>query len=213
MTTNNSEQKEGNTVSIIGPGIALLIAGFGVGWMVGLSVSPVVSIVITSVVGAVAGLVGGLSGLEEQPKWKINPWPIAFLILGIVIGSVFGIQARTQDWFGTDVSDEIAMWQRTGLEMSQAQIAERLFERTYPSDIEQGPAAPSEQVQLAASSVLFSGAVSTEECEVFRLLAGDALRLELEGSLNDKLPQLAQMISDNDNLEWIVKEVICVEEE
>lgn len=209
MENNHSEQKQGSGQFAAGPAIALMIMGFGVGWLVGLSVSPVVSIVITSVVGAAAGLVGGLSGLEEQPKWQINPWPLAFLILGMVIGSVFGIQARTQDWLGTDVSDEIAMWQKTGLKMPPEKIAERLFERTYPS--EGGPAAPAGEGQLAATTVLFSGAVSDDECKVFRLLSGQDLRLGLETAINDKLPQLAEIISDDDDLEWVIREVICVE--
>ncbi|MHC4560847.1 MAG: hypothetical protein ACYS80_26495, partial [Planctomycetota bacterium] len=128
-------------------------------------------------------------------------------------GSIFGIQARTKDWFGTDISDEIAMWQAAGLEIPPEKIAERLFERTYPSDGEQsGPAAPPAEVQMAASTVLFSGAVSAEECESFQFLAGIELRIEMETSTNDKLPQLAGMISDDNNLEWIVKEVICAED-
>jgi hypothetical protein len=188
-----------------------LITGFGVGWMVGLSVSPVVSIVITSVVGSVAGIVGGLSGLEEQPKWKINPWPIAFLLLGMVLGSVFGIQARTKDWFGTDISDEIAMWQATDLEIPPEKIAEILFERTYPDDGAQSGSAASAEVQMASKTVLFSGAVSADECESFQFLAGEDLRLELETSTNDKMPQLAGMINDDDDLEWIIKEVLCAE--
>jgi hypothetical protein len=164
--------------------------------------------VITSVVGAVAGIVGGLSGLEEQPQWKINPWPMALLILGMVIGSVFGIQARAKDWLGTDISDEIAMWQAAGLEMPPEKIAARLFERTYPGDSTQSsPAAPLAEAQMAASTVLFSEGVL--ECDSLRFLEGIDLRIELETSTNDKLPQVAEIISDDNDLAWLVKEVIC----
>lgn len=211
METSKSEQ-EGSWLTYAGLAIPLLITGFGVGWLVGLSVSPVVSIVITSVVGSVAGIVGGLSGLEEQPKWKINPWPIALLILGMVLGSVFGIQARTKDWLGTNISDEIAMWQTTGLQIPPEEIAARLFERAYPGDSESSaPAVLPAEFQMASSTVLFSGAVSAEECDSFRFLTGADLRLELETSTNDKLPQLAAMIGDDNDLEWIIKEVICAE--
>lgn len=210
MENSKSEQK-GTWLTYAGLAIPLLITGFGVGWLVGLSVSPVVSIVITSVVGSVAGIVGGLSGLEEQPKWKINPWPIALLILGMVLGSVFGIQARTQDWLGTDISDEIAMWQAAGLEMPPEKIAARLFERTYPADGAQSSSAPpAAEAMMAASTVLFSAAVSAEECDSIKFLFGDDLRIKLElSSDNDKLPRLAAIISDNDDLEWVIREVIC----
>jgi len=210
LENSKSEQKR-RWQTYAGLAIPLLITGFGVGWMVGLSVSPVVSIVITSVVGSAAGIVGGLSGLEEQPKWKINPWPIALLILGMVLGSIFGIQARTKDWFGTDVSDEIATWQATGLQMSPEKIAERLFERTYPADSAQSSSAPpSAEALMAANTVLFSAAVSADECDSFKFLFGNDLRIKLELSTdNDKLPRLAAIISDNDDLEWVIKEVIC----
>ena len=45
---------------------ALVVTGFGIGWLAGLSVSPVVSIVLTSVTGVAAAAVTALSGLKEE---------------------------------------------------------------------------------------------------------------------------------------------------
>lgn len=52
--------------SSIGKIVALVVTGFGIGWLAGLSVSPVVSIVITSVTGSVATIVAALSGVKDE---------------------------------------------------------------------------------------------------------------------------------------------------
>jgi hypothetical protein len=122
---------------------ALVVTGFGIGWLAGLAVSPVVSIVISSVLGTVAAVVAVLSGLEPtstdgektatlrqflglHPK----PWPIMWLVIGIAIGSMFGIRARNYHWFGSDLSSELAKWEDADL--ANNAIARRLFELQYP---------------------------------------------------------------------------------
>ncbi|MFZ4660329.1 MAG: hypothetical protein ACOYNY_25185 [Caldilineaceae bacterium] len=45
---------------------ALVVTGFGIGWLAGLSVSPVVSIVLTMVTGSVATIIAALSGVKEE---------------------------------------------------------------------------------------------------------------------------------------------------
>jgi len=125
---------------------SLLIIGAGIGWLIGLSVSPVVSIVITSVTGAAAAIVAAMSGLENQPntsgkdetkshnfRAKINPFPMALLVFGIITGSIIGIIARNQDWFGSQeqsaLSSEINQWTAMGL--PQEEVVRRLFENQY----------------------------------------------------------------------------------
>ena len=93
---------------------ALVITGFGIGWLAGLAVSPVVSLVISSVLGTVAAIVAVLSGLEPTSTngektatlrqflgLHPNPWPIALLVVGITFGSVLGILARNNNWLGS----------------------------------------------------------------------------------------------------------------
>jgi hypothetical protein len=105
----------GSTQTRIEVPIALVVIGLGIGWLAGLSVSPVVSIVISSVLGTVAAVVAMLSGLEPtstdgektatvrqflglQPK----PWPIMWLVIGIAVGSMFGIRAQLPlVWLGS----------------------------------------------------------------------------------------------------------------
>lgn len=122
---------------------ALVVTGFGIGWLAGLAVSPVVSIVITSVLGTVAAVVAVLSGLEStSPAGEKtatlrqflglhpNPWPVALLVIGITLGSVFGILARNYNWLGSDLSSELNKWARADLENNA--VALRIFELQYP---------------------------------------------------------------------------------
>jgi hypothetical protein len=102
--------------------LALLLTGAGIGWLAGLSVSPVISVIITSITGAAAALVAALAGLDAKPDpaegemplrklpANISPYPLAALIAGIVVGSIFGVRARNHHWLGSEISSEIAKW-------------------------------------------------------------------------------------------------------
>ena len=128
--------------------LGLLIIGIGIGCLLGVSVSPVVSIAITSLTGAAASIIAALSGLQEKqssPKesdpyqislarWSVNPWPLAVLVLGIIVGSIGGIWVRTHDLLGAniaaEVTNEVKKWTIAGL--SEEEIARRLFELEHP---------------------------------------------------------------------------------
>lgn len=60
----------------------------------------------------------------------VDARPIGLLLLGIGAGSCFGIYARTNEWLGPDLNHVTSRWSKTGL--SQAAIAQRVFERAYP---------------------------------------------------------------------------------
>ena len=137
MSDSGSKQPRSGVIT------ALVVTGFGIGWLAGLSVSPVVSIVISSLLGTAAAAVAVLSGLEfasvdGEKKATVrqflglhpNPWPIACLVIGLVIGSMFGIRARNYHWFGSDLSSEVAKWENADL--ANNPIARRLFELQYP---------------------------------------------------------------------------------
>lgn len=128
--------------------LGLLIIGFGIGCLLGVSVSPVVSIAITSLTGAAASIIAALSGLQEKqsnPKesdkyqislsrWSVNPWPLAVLVIGIILGSIGGILARTHDILGANISaeitNEVQKWTIVGL--NEEEIERRLFELEHP---------------------------------------------------------------------------------
>lgn len=109
--------------SLAGTISALLVTGFGIGWLAGLSVSPVVSIVITSVTGSIAAIVAALSGVKADGSVSkerirlpnIAVWPLSVLIVGILIGSTLGILARNRQSLGSDISSEIEKWKAIGV--------------------------------------------------------------------------------------------------
>ena len=186
---------------------ALLITGAGIGWLVGLSVSPVISIVITSVVGSAAAIIAAASGLEGEsasppiPR-EVDPWPIAFLVIGLVGGSIGGVRARTYDWLEPDISQEMAKWTSVGI--SEEKIRNELFNAQFSL-------ADTGEISNSSSSdegVLF--AVGAEECDSLRGKSGDELKRELETSTsNPELQQLPEIIQDVDVLEELVKQVLC----
>ena len=122
--------------------IALMVTGFGIGWLAGLSVSPVVSIVITSVTGVAGAVVAALSGLKEAApedettktkhllRLRIDPVPIGLLAAGLILGSIVGLLARNYHLLGSDLSAELTKWDRAGL--AKTEVARRLFELQYP---------------------------------------------------------------------------------
>lgn len=136
MSDNQDSPKE---PGVIAP---LLIAGVGIGCLVGLSVSPVISIVITSVTGSAAAVVAALGSVESKSgdgetkpaasaaRRKVNPWPLAALVVGLLIGSIIGILARNNHWFGSDSSGEITKWINLGLD--QGKVRDALFDAAYP---------------------------------------------------------------------------------
>lgn len=118
--------------------VALAAVGLGIGWLAGLSVSPVVSIIVTSVTGVGAAVVTTLSGLREETATtkppehrrlpKIEVWPLAILIIGLLVGSTLGLFARNNHLFGSDVTSEMRKWQAVGV--PQEAIVDRLFGAT-----------------------------------------------------------------------------------
>jgi hypothetical protein len=186
---------------------SLTVIGFGIGWLVGLSVSPVVSIVITSLTGSVAAIVAVLTGLENEPRWSVNPLPTAVLVAAILVGSLLGLRARNDNWFGQDMAVMARRWQAAGLEMSQADIVGRLFESQYPAT--GAPASGTGASAIRSQSVLFS--VSATECDRLFGRSGEILRDEVRLLTDPQMRQLAEIVPDVQTLERIVVEVLCVE--
>ena len=115
--------------------LGLLIAGIGIGVLIGLSVSPAVGGVITAVIGVAAAIVTGLGSIEGKTDSsitaaKVNPWPLATLVVGLVAGSFIGIIARNNHWLGSDASGEVTKWVALGIPAAAARDA--LFDAQYP---------------------------------------------------------------------------------
>ena len=184
--------------------LSLSVIGFGVGWLVGLSVSPVVSIVITSVTATVAALVAAMSGIEEKPQWAVNPTPIAIFVAGLVVGSILGMWARSNDWLGRDVATEADAWLAAGIDLPRAEIVARIFAQQYPAT---GGGSGGSAQFTDTSTLLFS--IGAEECKVLTAKQGSELRNELLSSTITGWQQLPGLVADDARLEVIIKEVLC----
>lgn len=196
------------------------IIGLGIGWMVGLAISPVVSIVLTSVMGTVAAIIAAASGLAttdatepqgapaQASRWIVNPLPTAILIIGIFIGSLFGIRARNANWLGQTPQAEITRWRNAGLEISDSEIVARLFAQEYPD----AAPAPLAAASVPAASdrggtVLFG--VEADECAGLLGISGELLREALRLSANEQLHQLPEIINNDEELKQLIEEVLC----
>lgn len=214
--------------------IALVVTGFGIGWLAGLSVSPVVSIVITSVTGSVATIIAALSGVKEEflkPEAQPNvlkrllaavtPVPLAWLVVGLLVGSSWGLWARTHNWFSPDpppppatlsLKEEIQQWIDLGLD--QQEVVNKYFASRVNLPPPVTAIAPVSQTPTAKDSVLFATA-SQEECTTWRGLIEkghyDDLMTEIKSSRIKPFRELPLIVTDTVKLTAIISEVLCAD--
>jgi hypothetical protein len=213
--------------------VAIFISGICIGFLVGVSASPVINGLIAGIVSLAAGVVSALCGvqLEKQTaagkaeqnqggtslfSGKVNPVPIAVLIAAIVIGSIVGLQARTQEWFAELPEHLAAKWQKsTGL--TKEQIAQRLFDSIYGLEKQNGKAegekkgeVEGKEVKPISAGVLF--AVAADECKRLRSLDIKDLRLELQ-ALSPNIKQFVLQCKSDDDLKLAFDLLICPEKD
>lgn len=203
--------------------LATALVGGGIGWLIGLSVSPVVSQVLAALLGLVATLITALSGLQKPDSnsadnqtflnYRVSPWPLAALMIGLVIGSIVGIYARNGIWFGSEVSAEARKWSNAGLDMPQNELAAHLFEAQYPTD-GQSPSQPiSNSNQQSAG--LAGAAHSSEQCVTLRnavARSNDALLVETLAEF-ELFQHVPNHNIDTELLKRLVKEILCLSEQ
>lgn len=208
----------------------LLVIGGGIGWLIGLSVSPVVSIVITSITGAAAAIIAALSGLQDKRddvkevnrlvtpvlRWNVDPLPLMILVLGILLGSIFGIKARNEGWLGTDLSIEVEKWTNAGLlnaGFTKEEMVRRLFESRYYTNTRTLGTEIVQNKSLDLGTVLFDS--SSSECQTLitaAKMADDAvLKNALASSTISQLWMLPVIITDTATLKNVVEQVLCAD--
>lgn len=200
----------------------LLVSGTGVGWLIGLSASPVLSIVVTGIIGALAGLTGVLAGVEHVPgdtashsRQYRDPVPIAMLIVGITIGSIIGVSARTHAWLSPNVDQVISKWTTPPIALDRTEVARRMFDQFYPLPAPLGGRGAAAENGKSTSSgppasatVLY--AASDDECARFRTKDGEELRAELKSSVTStSAREFANRVGDPTALKEAVSLFIC----
>lgn len=204
--------------------LSLVVAGVGMGWMIGLSVSPVLQIVVTSVMATVVSIVGALASVhsapaasresepEERPSalaahspkpWEVNPLPLAALLIGMVVGSSLGVQARTHEWLAPSPEFLAHRWSGTGLKATK--IQERLFDSAFPLDAKQG----TKTEEIAAQShsgVLFS--ISESDRNMMQSLSPEEMRAFLKTVDDPNIKIILSRCNDAKSLEAL-RSLLC----
>jgi hypothetical protein len=171
-----------------------------VGFLAGLSISPVTGIVLSSVCAIVVGATSSLAGLDKNASAEdsthpnhsgvgLNPVPVAFLMLGIVAGSVGGILTRTHDCLGT---------LGVGKVIENKQTAEPRVSRGESENpqVVAKPEAPKQEIAKdTRAGVLYSA--KSSECADWRAISNtEALRQNLrESETIRNQPALAHIAS------------------
>jgi hypothetical protein len=126
--------------------------------------------------------------LNDNIVWRvphISPWPIAVLVLGLLIGTTLGNLARTNDLLGnrfiaistemvTPIEEEILFWSAYGI--GKNEVAQRIFASKYPETASSPvPVIAYSQQASAQQTGLFNSGLIVEqaECEVISRV-GDA---------------------------------------
>jgi hypothetical protein len=111
IKANDDKDKErGNFFYFYFP---IIVIGIGIGWLIGLSVSPVLNIILTGLITILASILTIISGISKSNAAaedtvkdtnlvtskiiNVNLFPLMWLVIGIVSGSVSGIYTRNHD--------------------------------------------------------------------------------------------------------------------
>ena len=218
----------------------LFLTGAGLGWFVGLSASPVLGVVLASTMSVSAALTAALGKFnlsdndtspDEKPATKspisppnIDPAPFALLVVGMVFGSIVGLEVRTNDLLGVSPGHLADKWSNVGLK--RYQIERRIFDSTYPIQVPEtatGTAPHSSEQNSTEMGYEESPSKSSESgrTELFyyvsdsernKLLAHKDLpdlQTTMAGSPNTNIRGYAESCSDNNDLKLAVTDLIA----
>jgi hypothetical protein len=104
-----------------------LVIGLCSGILLGLALSPVIEKALVILLTFSVSLVGIASGVSvykqsDHPQFKLDPAPMSWIMIGIVVGSLLGMFTRTHDLLGMTRNAMSAYKKRDSLEMGQSRI-------------------------------------------------------------------------------------------
>lgn len=207
--------------------LAFVIIGLGIGTLAGLSVSPVLSIILTSLVATAATLTAVLGGYQQNdtPKTKhpVNALPLAVLVFSIMAGGALGMYTRISlsRRLGADVRAEalrppssqqmqtiLQEWADLG--QDENVVKSKVFE-IYMGSAATTLSSQAEQSLPATQAVLYSAAVTVDECQRMENALADELRNTMRRSGSTELREIATLVDDPVVLR-LITEVVCYED-
>jgi hypothetical protein len=188
--------------------VALLVAGFCVGWLAGMSISPFAQTLLTSLttitIAVTAGLAGvQLKGTDAQSATSrtivLNAVPLALAVVGLTCGSGIGIYARSNEWLAGDPEILIRKWKGAGVD--DAELRKRILERWFPTS------APIERSK-SIEGFLFAAA-SLAECTSWKTATDEDLRGQLGAAADPQIRAFAKEIGDPSALRAATSYLLC----
>jgi hypothetical protein len=206
--------------------VPILVAGVGIGILSGLSASPVIQVVIAAIIAAACGVIAALAGLARREDGqtdvpvlrRVKTVPMMVLTIGVVVGALIGVRARTSNWLGNGTAEEVRKWEKTGL--PEAERYRRLFDHEYPPYMQTTAKTveTNEKPSEAASSqdfrngVLFSGEVENlvASCTTLMLSSPSDMQKRLLLTGDKRIARYAAALTDP-QLKHFVKDFLCAE--
>lgn len=186
--------------SLVAAGITGLAVGCLVGLSASPTVQAVLSVVMGSVAAIIAAISGIDEGAISKAVDKVlpnddrlenddvakgtsnradlssdrrsmNPWPLAIFVLFLLVGSGFGLFARTHNWLGSYAAvQEKAVWTELGFDENE--VKDALYSQRFPL---------SGKAQMLRLNSLEAELGIWESVGVSRTLAGNALLAHIYG--------------------------------
>lgn len=201
--------------------LGLIVCGLGIGLLTGLSVSPTLSTILTSLMTGTAMIVAILGGFSKENSFSIglvNPWPLALLIVSILVGAVGGMQLRvhtTINFFEQNqmhtllppknLDQIIKEWEAVA--NNDSVVAQKIFDVYFPELLVSGRASEKEYTKGLVTG-LFD--VSSIECSTLTMASSENLRQEMLGTSSDTIADFAKSTNDISKLRSYV-ELVCME--
>jgi len=164
--------------------------------------------VALAIVAALAGLQAKGSDVASGPAkvlgTKVNSWPLAVLVVGVLCGSCLGLFARTHDWFSPDPSKIIEQWTAAGLD--RRVVVNRLFDGSVAKTADQNDIRRS---VLFAPDAEDSDSVKKKKCSSWTDTPDKDLRRELLGSTLPGVAQFASSTEDPKALRSALTSFVC----
>lgn len=164
----------------MGHAFALFASAAGAGWILTISANASIAAAITGVLALIGGAVAALShitptggiGVTPPPTTaRINPAPLVYVVIGLVVGVLKGMHMERYGDLYPDPSELSAKYQQSGLGADE--ISRRIFGKMYPPVANESDTTAS--LKLRFPSTLSDDEISRRELEKIAPSAGQAL--------------------------------------
>jgi len=187
----------------------------------GMSASPVVESVISVILGVVTAGISLIAGIKH-PKLgenlSVHMWPVATLVMALLIGGFIGVRMRTARILGTSPDVSFRRWTGDPFNLDKQAVASRLFQMEYPVEGSKGEKKESGEQQSGGSAGAQPYFYSGDAVSVCTKLEG-APKGEMRQILEKQRPPFWKRIAElakertDDDVKSIVEDICSSQDE